>query len=481
MTLLSTVVHESVKLGKAFRQEYNDSGYIIQQKVLRKLLEKAKNTAFGRNFQFDKILRSDNIVNTFRETVPGFDYDSLYSKWWHRTLNGEKNITWPGKVKYFALTSGTAESASKRIPITSAVLKSIVRTSINQLLTISDYPLPKSFYDKSILMLGGSTNLVKVGNHFEGDLSGILAGKLPAWFNRFYKPGKKIASETNWSSRLELITLAAKNWDIGIIAGVPAWIQVLLEKIIKHYNVKHIHEIWPNLKFFVHGGVYFEPYKKGFLSYLGKEIYYQENYLASEGFLAFQNGPDRKGMQMVLNNGTFFEFIPFSGDNFSPDGTLLQNHKSLLLDEVKEGEEYAILISTNAGTWRYLIGDVIKFTSLENYELIITGRTKHFLSLCGEHLSVDNMNKAINTISDEFGINIKEYAVAGIPYENLFAHKWFIGHDKEVDKIALTQLLDEELMKLNGREGGQNKFPRVLKSKQLQEWEKFIHNKKAHN
>lgn len=505
MSLLSSVVHETVKFGKSFRKNYKEYGYVIQEKALRKLLERAKTTDFGVHYQFDQILRSENIISSFQKAVPTFNYNSLYSQWWHRTLQGDENVCWPGKVKYFALTSGTSESSSKKVPITSDMLKSIVRTGMNQFLSVSDYSLPKSFFDKSILMLGGSTSLEKVNDHFEGDLSGILTGRLPVWINHFYKPGKKIASENEWGTRLDLITQMAKDWDVGIIAGVPAWIQILLEKIIEHNKVKHIHEIWPNLKFFVHGGVCFNPYRKGFEKYLGEEIYYQETYLASEGFLAFQNSPEANGMQLVLNNGTFFEFIPFNKENFSPEGDLLDNHESLVLDDVKKDVDYAILISTNAGTWRYLIGDVIRFTSLDTYEIIITGRTKHFLSLCGEHLSVDNMNKAIQTISEEFGIGIKEYAVAGVPYENLFAHKWFIGSDKGVDQKLLKKRLDELLMKLNddyrterrhalkevivellpndffyewmkinGKEGGQHKFPRVLKNKQLKEWEEFL-------
>ncbi|MBL6664071.1 MAG: GH3 auxin-responsive promoter family protein [Flavobacteriales bacterium] len=509
MKLLNSVVRETVRLGKPFRQSYKEYGYIIQQKALRRLLEKAKNTAFGKNYGFTTILNSENSIECFQQNVPVFNYQSIYDQWWSKSLKGEKNVCWPGKVKYFALTSGTSEASSKRIPITSDQLQSIIRTSTNQLLTLSDYSLSKDFYNKSILMLGGSTDLVTVDDHFEGDLSGILYSKLPIWFNHFYKPGKKIASEKDWNTKLDLITKSAKDWDIGIIAGVPAWIQILMEKIVDYYKVQNIHEIWPNLKFFIHGGVNFEPYRKGFSKYLGEEIYYQETYLASEGYLAFKNGLKSNGMQLVLNNGTFFEFVPFNKRNFSPDGCLMNNHETLLLDDVNTVEEYAILISTNAGAWRYLLGDTIKFTSLENYEIVITGRTKHFLSLCGEHLSIDNMNKAIQLISNEFDLDIREYTVAGIPYNNLFAHKWFIGSNKEVDNLSLKQRLDEILMELNddykterkyalkeiiievlpnhlfykwmklkGKEGGQNKFPRVLNKQQFEEWEQFLFNEK---
>jgi hypothetical protein len=360
-------------------------------------------------------------------------------------------------------------------------------------------------------MIGGSTHLNYNGTYFEGDLSGISASNLPFWFQHFYKPGKRISKERDWNAKLEEMTRMASKWDIGIIVGVPAWAQILMEKIIAHYGLKNIHEIWPNLNVYVHGGVSFDPYKKGFEKLLAKPLVYIETYLASEGFIAFQNRPDSSSMQLVLDNGIFFEFIPFNEDNFLPDGTLAERPKTLLLNQVEENKEYAILLSTCAGAWRYLIGDTVKFTSVENNEIIITGRTKHFLSLCGEHLSVDNMTKAIKIVADELNITIREFTVVGIPYGSLFAHKWYIGVDsddsispdlfgKKLDKTlkvlnddyrversaALKEILVEivptscfyKWLKLQGKEGGQNKFPRVMKRSNFEEWEKFLEQEK---
>ncbi len=510
MSIKSSVIYRTVKYSKYFRKDYANYGYVLQQDALIKLLKKSQNTEFGKYYKFNDIIKDDLLIKAFQENIPVFDYNSIYTNWWYKTLDGKEDICWPGKTKYFALTSGTSDSASKRIPVTSDMIQSIVKAGFNQFLTLSNYTLPKSFYDKSILMVGGSVDLVKKDKYLEGDLSGILTSRLPLWFNTLYKPGKKIAAERNWTKKLELMTLAAPKWDIGGICGVPAWIQILIEKIIDHYKLNNIHEIWPNFKFYVHGGVSFEPYKKGFSKYLGHEIFYQDTYLASEGFFAIQNRSDAKGMQLVLNNGTFFEFIPFNRNNFTSDGDLKENYECKLLDEVDENQEYAMIISTNAGAWRYLIGDVIKFSSLENYEVVITGRTKHFLSLCGEHLSVDNMNNAINILAHEFDLNIKEYTVAGIPHDNLFAHKWFIGTDKYIDNNILSKELDKilknlnddyaterlhalkevivetlpndvfyEWMKSKGKEGGQNKFPRVLNATQLPDWEKYIELKKT--
>jgi hypothetical protein len=354
-------------------------------------------------------------------------------------------------------------------------------------------------------MIGGSTHLNKKGSYFEGDLSGIQAARLPFWFQHFYKPGKKIAKTRKWDAKLEEITRKADEWDIGIIVGVPAWIQILLEKVISYHKVRHIHEIWPNLEVYVHGGVAFDPYKKGFEKLLGRPINYIETYLASEGFIAYQSEPRQKSMKLVLNNGIFYEFVPFNDSNFLPTGELNPAATTCLIDEVEEGKEYAILLSTCAGAWRYLIGDVIRFTSVEESEIVITGRTKHFLSLCGEHLSVDNMNKAIECVANELNIDIKEFTVAGIPHGSLFAHHWFIGTDNKIDGRLLKERLDHFLKELNddyaversaalrdvyvdvvptrkfyawmeskGKVGGQNKFPRVLKSAQLEDWQNFI-------
>ena len=358
-------------------------------------------------------------------------------------------MTWPGTVKYFALSSGTSGSSSKYIPVTKSMVKAIRRTGVRQILSLSKYDLPASLFSKGILMLGGSTDLEFNGTYFFGDLSGITASKLPIWFQRFYKPGKKISRNKNWGDKLDQIVEKAKDWDIGIIVGVPAWLQILIEKIIDRYQVKDVHEIWPNLQLFVHGGVSFDPYRKGFERLLGRPLVYIETYLASEGFLAFQAVPNRKSMRLVLNNGIFYEFIPFNEINFDEEGNLRTGAQTRNIDEIEEGVDYAILISTCAGAWRYLIGDVVQFSSKEDVEIMIKGRTKHYLSLCGEHLSVDNMNKAIELVSNELDVRIKEFTVLGVPHKNLFAHHWFIGTDDVVDTKRLEKSLDHFLKELN--------------------------------
>jgi hypothetical protein len=509
MAILGTLLKKGIKIREMLEEDYT-SPFELQKKELKELLMHASLTEFGKYHNFHDILNSflkgdRAFYDTFKSTVPIHNYNKIYNDWWKLALNGVKNISWPGRIKYFALSSGTSEASSKYIPVTKEMTKAIQRTSLRQILTLSKYDLPPDIFTSGILMLGGSTHLNKRGSYFEGDLSGIQAARLPFWFQHFYKPGKKIAKTRNWEEKLEDITENAYKWNIGIIVGVPAWIQILMEKIISHYNLNNIHEIWPNLRVYVHGGVSFDPYRKGFEKLLGRPIHYIETYLASEGFLAFQAYPNRRSMRLVLNNGIFYEFVPFEEANFDANGEIKPNAKTLLIDEVEEGKEYALLLSTCAGAWRYILGDVIKFISLEESEIVITGRTKHFLSLCGEHLSVDNMNKAIELVANDLNVTIPEFTVAGIPHDSLFAHHWYIGTDDPADPRIIKEKLDTHLKILNddyaversaalkdiyidvlpvktfydwmehkGKVGGQNKFPRVMKRTQHEEWQSFL-------
>jgi hypothetical protein len=509
MAILGTLLKKGIKLRENLQQEYS-SPLELQKNELKELLIAASSTEFGKYYDFHKTLSQFRrggkaFYQAYKKSVPIHDYNKIYKDWWQLSLKGAKNIAWPGRIKYFALSSGTSEAASKHIPVTKEMTKAIQKTSVRQIISLSKYDLPPQVFEAGILMIGGSTHLNKKGSYFEGDLSGIQAARLPFWFQHFYKPGRKIAKTRNWDNKLNDIVKKARDWDIGIIVGVPAWIQILIEKIIDFYKVENIHEIWPNLLVYVHGGVSMDPYRKGFEKLMGRPIYYIETYLASEGFIAYQGQPNHKAMKLVLNNGIFYEFVPFDDDNFLPSGEIKSTAEAIAIDEVEEGKEYALLLSTCAGAWRYLIGDIIKFTSIEDSEIVITGRTKHFLSLCGEHLSVDNMNKAIELVSNELNISIKEFTVAGIPYQSLFAHQWYIGTDDKVDKKKLKERLDFHLKELNddyaversaalkevmvevlpllkfydwmqskGKVGGQNKFPRVMKSTQHEEWKKFV-------
>ena len=478
-----------------------------QIRVLKKLVKIARFTEFGQKYRFDDILLSKHPAKKFQEIVPVHDYNKIYEEWWKKTLEGVPDVTWPGKIKYYALSSGTSEASSKYIPVTKELLRSNSINFIRQLLSLIRYDeANKRAMTKGFLFLGGATDLQKgKAGWYAGDLSGILAKKRPFWFQTFYKPGGRIAAISDWNQKLHEIVEHAREWDIGYIVGVPAWCQMCMEMVIEHYQVKNIHEIWPNFSFFVHGGVAFEPYKKSFEKLLGKPIVYIENYLSSEGFLGYKTREHAKGMQLILNNNIFFEFVPFDDKNFDHDGKMVDQPEACMIHEVEEGKEYALLMSTNAGSWRYLLGDTIKFVDLEKTEVVITGRTKHFLSLTGEHLSVENMNKTIELVSEEFNISIPEYTVAGLPHGTFFAHHWYIATNDKVDAEKIRKRIDENLrtlnddyaterdsalkevfldvlpeekfmkfMELKGKIGSQHKFPRVMKGKMLDEWQRFL-------
>ena len=483
-----------------------------QKKVLKKILQRAQYTAIGEDYKFSDLHKLRDVVDAYRSIMPTHDYNSMFANYWYRCLNGEPHVVWPEKIKYFALSSGTSESSSKYIPVTADMLRAIKKTSIRQIYSLADYNFPREFYEKGILMLGGSTHLQFNGTYYEGDLSGITTGNIPFWFQHHYKPGKRISKERNWENKLEEIIKKAPEWDIGVIVGVPAWLQILLERIIERYKLNTIHDLWPNLSIFCHGGVSFEPYAKGFEKLLSKPLTYIETYLASEGFIAYQSRPKTKGMQLVLDNGLFFEFVPFGDRNFDNEGNLMPNAQSLTIDEVEEGKEYALLLTSCSGAYRYLIGDVIRFVDLKNFELVITGRTKHFINLCGEHLSQENMTRAVKMLENEFNIEIPEFAMAGVKYQSMFAHKWYLGTDAAVDPGLAAEKIDEFLKLLNddyrveriaairnvsvellpvrmfydflkhiGKEGAQNKFPKVLKNERHQQWERFISSTKIIN
>lgn len=498
------------RLAKTLRLPENNIRY-QQLKVLKRLLRKARFTEFGQSFRFDEILMSKDPAKSFQKLVPIYDYNKIYNEWWYKTLKNIPDVCWPGKIKYYALSSGTSESSSKYIPITNDLLYGNKMAMIKHLLTLRHYhSLPVKSIGKGWLTIGGSTELQKQQGYYAGDLSGITQKKAPFWFQPFYKPGKKIARNLSWEKKINEIVEKAPEWDIGFIVGVPAWVQLTMEKIIEHYKVETIHDIWPNLAFFVHGGVAFEPYRKGFEKLLAKPLFYIETYLASEGFIAYQDGQNAKGMRLVTSEHIYHEFIPFNENNFDIDGNLVENPEVLMLHEVEEGKNYALLLSTSAGTWRYLIGDTVKFVDRDKAEIIITGRTKHFLSLVGEHLSVDNMNNAVRQVSEEMNICIPEFTVTGVPYESFFAHHWYVACNDCIDQKLLGSKIDEKLKQLNddyavertsalkevfldvlseedfmefmrqkGKIGGQHKFPRVLKGKMLEDWQRFLKSRQV--
>lgn len=480
-----------------------------QEEVLVGLLKKAKDTAFGKKYNFQKILDSENVRKTFSDNVPYFDYNKLDKEWWHKYHDGEENVTWPGKPPYFALSSGTTGKSSKRIPVTEDMVEAIRKAGIKQVSALSNFDLPPDFFEKEIMMLGSSTDLQKAGDHEEGEISGISASNIPFWFRGYYKPGEEIAKIDEWDDRVQKIAENAEQWDIGALSGIPSWMELMLKKVIEHHNLKNIHEIWPNLQVYASGGVAFEPYEKSFNALLGKPIQVIDTYLASEGFLAVQERPDTNAMRLITDNGIYFEFVPFKPDYINQDGSLTEDAPVVALEEVKEETDYVLLISTVSGAWRYLIGDTIKFTDVAKKEIRITGRTKFFLNVVGSQLSVNKMNDAVQELENEFDIRIPEFVVAAKRGEDgEYYHNWYLGcEDKVEDDAKLAEALDNALKNanknykvargkalkgvkvttidpnmfhewnaFNKKKGGQVKMEKVMNEEKFAKWEKFLND-----
>lgn len=475
-----------------------------QEKVLRQLLKKARDTAFGIHYNFEEILETEDIQKSFSQRLPYFDYNKINEEWWSKCHEGEENVTWPGKPPYFALSSGTTGKVSKKIPVTDDMVEAIRQAGIKQVGTLSNYDLPADFFEKDIMMLGSSTGLEEIEDHKEGEISGISASNIPFWFRNFYKPGMEIAQIEDWDQKVQKIAEEARNWDVGAITGIPSWTELMMKKILEYHNAENIHEIWPNLKVYSSGGVAFGTYEKSFNELLGEPVIVIDTYLASEGFLAFQSRPETSAMKLVLDNGIYFEFVPLNPDYINEDGSLKQEAPVVPLREVRENEEYVLVISTVAGAWRYVIGDTIKFTDVERMEIEITGRTKFFLNVLGEQLSVNKMTEAVQELEEMFDIKVPEFTISAVKKDGYFFHKWYLGIEGKADEKALAEGIDKilsgnrsyrsargkalkgvevvtippavfyEWNAKNKKKGGQVKMEKVMNPEKFQEWEQFV-------
>ncbi len=507
MIYLGQLIKAAVHLGKNLVAGNPGNITESQEKQLRKLLEKAKDSSFGIYYNFEKLLKSDNLFESFRETVPVHEYELIQKRWWiQQQVN--PNITWPGNPPYFALTSGTTSQRSKRIPITEDMLSSFRSVGIQQILSLDHFDLPPELFEKEVLMLSSSSKLDERNGHLEGDISGINASNLPPWFGSFYRPGQDIAQIDDWDDRLEKIADRAPHWDVGAIAGIPSWVQLMLQRIIEKHRLTNIHEIWPDLSFFVSGGVAFDPYRQSMERLLEHPIHYMDTYLASEGFFAYTAREGTMDMKLAIDCGIYFEFIPFDERGFDENGNLLENPAVFSINDVEENQSYALLISTPAGAWRYMIGDTIMFTDLKNVELVITGRTKHFLNVAGAQLTEDKINNAITELSRQQKVEIKEFAVSAFQNEDgQFTHQWIIGIDDANHSDSFQGNLDEILKASNKnyeaarnkalkeinvktvatetiynwldsvkKKGGQTKLPLVMKKEMMKDVLEFIEN-----
>ena len=466
MAIIGTLIKKAIELSQAFTD--TRTPIVRQREQLHHLLSTAKDTAFGKYYGFATLLEAEDVVKAFQESVPIASYQDM-RPWWEQQQKFP-DVTWPGKPDYFALSSGTTGKKSKRIPVTDEMLQSFQSVSMAQIGSLSQYELPPAFFEKQLLALGSSTDLKAFKGHLEGEISGINASNAPEWADYFYKPGQDIADIDDWDERLEAIVEQAPNWDIGALAGIPSWVLMMLKAIVERYELDSIHDIWPDLRIYTTGGVAFEPYRDSFEALFAKPVLYMDTYLASEGYFAFCARPGTDAMQLALQYGIFFEFVPFDAEGFDEAGNLLEEPKVLTIDQVERDKDYALLVSTPAGAYRYMIGDTVKFTNLEQAEIVISGRTKYFLNVVGSQLSEEKLNTAIGQLSEQLDMPINEFSVAALQDENEdYFHQWVIGSSKAFDEDQAEQLLDEFLKDLN-------KNYRVARSKAL----KSIRVKRVH-
>jgi hypothetical protein len=345
MALLGKLVKAGVDLtGKLQSGEDNPKESQINQ--LRELLSQAKNTAFGKYYGFEQILKSPDLISAFRKEVPIFDYEEMHQQWWSRQERLE-DITWPGRPDFFALSSGTTGKRSKRIPITNEFLASMRSVGTSLINSLHGFDFPETLYESEVLMLSSSARLDKNEKGFkEGEISGINVSNFPNWYEIFYRPGKEIAAISDWDERVEAIAEQAPQWNIGAIAGIPSWVLLMLKRIITKHQLTDIHEIWPNFRVFASGGVAFETYRADFEAICKTPITILDTYLASEGFIGYTSTPGSMEMKLALSHGYFFEFVPFDERGIYDSGELRTDPLVLGIDEVKVGVEYVLLLSS---------------------------------------------------------------------------------------------------------------------------------------
>ncbi len=415
----------------------------VQSDVLSQLLTKAAQTEFGIRHGFNSIQTKDE----FRNRVPLQDYDSL-KPFIERHRAGEQNVLWPTPIKWFAKSSGTTSDRSKFIPVSQEALDDCHFKGGKDMLSIycQNNPETQLFSGKG-LSVGGSHRIDEVNQDiYYGDLSAVLLQNLPFWTEFYRTPKLEVALMDEWESKIEEMVRITIDQDITNIQGVPSWTLVLLQRVLEVTGKATILEVWPNLEVFFHGAVSFLPYRKQFETVIGgRGIHYMETYNASEGFFAMQDRPTSEEMLLMLDYGIYYEFIPME-EWESPQP------RTLLLEEVELGRNYALVISTNAGLWRYRIGDTIQFTSLQPHRIRITGRTKHFINAFGEEVIIDNAEQALKVACEKSDALIRDYTAGPLYLDGKAKgrHEWLIEFAKlPADMDFFTETLDTALKSLN--------------------------------
>ncbi len=465
-----------------------------QYNTFRDLVYKGSKTEFGRRYGFNNIYN----IEEYQSRVPLQDYESL-KPYIFRILQGEQRLLWPTEIHWFAKSSGTTSDKSKFIPVSFEALEECQFRGGRDILTLycETFPEAKIFQGKSLL-IGGSHEINPLSeNMYCGDLSAVIMNNLPFWVNLLSTPKPEIALLADWEQKLERMAQATKFEDVTSISGVPTWTLLLFKRLLEITGKNSMNEVWPNLELYMHGGVNFKPYREQFNHYIPNDkMHYMETYNASEGFFGIQEKPGSEGMLLMVDYGVFYEFIPMS--EFGSDSA-----KPLTLDEVQTGVNYAIIITTNAGLWRYILGDTVKFVSTRPYRFLITGRTKLFINTFGEELMIENAEAAITLACVETGSVIRDFTAAPIylKEDEPGGHEWLIEFDKHPENLNhFAQKLDSHLKNLNsdyeakrtgnmaiglprvrackegvfynwlkekGKLGGQNKVPRLSNDRKI--------------
>ena len=414
----------------------------VQEELLFNLIKSAENTQIGRKYDFSSM----KSYTSFSERIPVSTYEDL-EPLIERTRQGEQNVFWNSNIKWFAKSSGTTNAKSKFIPVSSEALENCHYKASKDLLCLylNNNEDSQMFTGKS-LRLGGSKQLYEDNNTFFGDLSAILIDNMPIWAEFSSTPSSKISLMGDWETKLPAIINETINENVTSLAGVPSWMLVLLQKALETTGKSNLLELWPNAEVYFHGGVNFDPYREQYKKLFPKESFkYYEIYNASEGFFGIQDQNNSNELLLMLDYGIFYEFIPM--DTF---GTL--NQRVIRLNEVELNKNYALVITTNSGLWRYLIGDTIRFTSLSPYRIKVTGRTKHHINVFGEELMVENTDTALTKTCKEFHCEITDYTVAPIfmSEKQKGAHEWIIEFKTKPDNIEnFRKALDENLQSVN--------------------------------
>ncbi len=442
MKLLSPAISSLARMRLWRIDGWKNNPLDAQREVLQDLVTSAQYTEFGRKYNFSELFN----VRAFKEAVPIHEYNDL-KPYIERMMNGEQNILWNTPVYWFAKSSGTTSDKSKFIPISDESLQDSHFKAAKDVLTMYYQCHPESeLLTGKGLVIGGSHSVNPMNNEAQyGDLSAVLLQNTPFWGHWIRTPDLSIALMDEWENKIEKLAESTIKENVTSISGVPTWTLILFKRILELTGKKTIAEVWPSLELYMHGGVSFIPYKEQFQKLIGKKINYLDLYNASEGFFAAQDIPAEEGMLLFVDHGIFMEFMPVSEYG-------KENPQTIGLQDVELGKNYALVISTNCGLWRYLLGDTIQFTSLKPFRIKVSGRLKHYMNAFGEEVIVDNSDHAITIACEKTGAVVNDYTAAPVYFSDASngAHEWLIEFDKEPESLeAFTNELDTALKNIN--------------------------------